>query len=160
MKIRTNLPLHKMLMKQSRLIFVWTHFFLTALFYIITMFIAASRDYSDEDHKQYIREYEDCVLADQDDHDCQLEGVIFHFVFLLFRHLIIDTFPITIFFFIGFRKYLILFWWEYLKYVWVKKRIPLAFVPYFDQGISSSSVNEKSGSTSVVTFARRMLRQL
>jgi len=79
-------------------------------------------------------EYINCAYENPDDHDCDFRDYIDYpdswFIFIVIT--IESALPIAIFFVFGAKKSMLLFWKEYIQYMWKNKTITFQFEPSFD----------------------------
>ena len=144
------MPLYTMLRRQARLLTLWLHYVCICVFTSSTIGIASSNGAEFlEDPELVITEYVICVLQNGGPTGChQLKNVApLPFALVYVDNLLLFSFPISVFLMIGFRKQLILFWYEYLKEIIKTKRIPIPFVPYFDTSTISTSQNRNDETT-------------
>ena len=78
--------------------------------------------------------YIDCAYENPDDHDCDFRDYIDYpdTWYILVVVILEAALPISIFLVFGAKKYMILFWKEYIQYMWENKTITFQFEPSFD----------------------------
>ena len=130
-------------MKQLRLFSLWAYYALTVA--AILNFTIKNRFASntDEELEEGTIRYIDCVYGDPDDTDCKLTDYIEYQSFgdVYFVMITQAAFPIVIFLVFGAKKSMILFWKEYIQYMWKNKTITFQFNPSFDSvAVSKSAI--------------------
>ena len=131
------------IIKQLRLFILWIYYtgvVITLFNYTIEEKITSSTD--EELTEGYIR-YIDCVYGDPDDTDCKLTDYIDYPNFATIYSMIVSQYglPIVVFLVFGARKSMLLFWKEYIQYMWKNKTITFQFNPSFDSvEVSKSAI--------------------
>jgi len=135
--------LKTVIIKQIRLFILWIYYtglVITLFNYTIEEKITSTAD--DELTEGYIR-YIDCVYDDPDDTDCKLTDYIEYPSFGTIYSMILFQYglPIVVFLVFGARTSMLLFWKEYIQYMWKNKTITFQFNPSFDSvAVSKSSI--------------------
>lgn len=131
----------RMVSHQSRLLFLWAHFLLLACLFTLTWIATADIDFNEQEFFEAARIYEACVMMLGKEGHCRLDAQVLPYSLVLLLNLLFLSFPITTFLFIGFRKTLFQFWFEYFKHCWASKSFPLQFAPHFDNQIKLATSN-------------------
>ena len=122
------------ILKQLRLFSLWIYYALTVAAILNFTIQNRSTSNTEEELTEGFIRYIDCVYGDPDDTDCKLTDYIDYQSFgdVYFVMITQAAFPIVIFLVFGAKKSMLLFWKEYIQYMWKNKTITFQFEPSFD----------------------------